>query len=194
MSEDGDVGGAVVLAVARSVFPKQDVKLPMQGILDPPVGAGSGYKDLGFGHSGEGKYAGIGLHFSIDFPACLDPTEGLQAWKIMVFFQSLSRDDHACPGLPAAMPDLLVPRGRMVGLHFAESGAGVRQQRILVGLQRQAIVATACGDCCNHTAIAMQSVCRDDLAFQRDQTEHLASSSPPLSAATLASVRRRRAA
>ena len=41
----GDVGRAIILAVARGIFAERDVKLPVQGILDLPMGAG--HENLG---------------------------------------------------------------------------------------------------------------------------------------------------
>jgi hypothetical protein len=39
----GDAGGAVILAVACGVLAKRHVKLPVQGVLDLPMGAGGGH-------------------------------------------------------------------------------------------------------------------------------------------------------
>jgi len=49
-AQDGDVGGAVILAVARGGLAERDVKLPVQGVLDGPMGADGGHENLGHRH------------------------------------------------------------------------------------------------------------------------------------------------
>ena len=54
-AQDGDVGGAVILAVAplvfmATIFAERDVRLPGQGVPEGPMGAGGGDEDLGRGH------------------------------------------------------------------------------------------------------------------------------------------------
>ena len=41
----GDVGRAIILAVARGIFAERDVKLPVQRVRDLPMGAG--HENLG---------------------------------------------------------------------------------------------------------------------------------------------------
>ena len=124
----GDVGGAVILAVAGGIFPERNVKLPVQGVPGCPMGADGGPEDLGRRHPGQGEMAGFGLHFAIGFPAGLDPAEGLQSWEIMMLCQSLGGNHRACAGFLAAMPGLLVMRDRMVWQNLAETGPGIGQE------------------------------------------------------------------
>jgi hypothetical protein len=70
------------------------------------------------------------------------------------------------------MPGLLVAGGRMVWQDLAETGPGIRQERVLIGLQRQTTVTAALPDRCNRAAIAVQGIGGHDLAFQRDQAWH----------------------
>jgi hypothetical protein len=160
--------------------------------------ADGGHEDLGRRQPGQGEIARFGLHFSIGFPAGPDTPEGLQAWKFMLIRQTLSGNHRAGAGLLAAMPGLLVMRDRMVWRNLAETGPDIGQQRVLVGFQRQAIIAAASGDCCNRAAIAVQcrasAVTTLPLSAIRQSTSSAASNSPPWSAATVASVRRNRAA
>ena len=85
--------------------------------------------------------AGLGRHGAIDLASGLDPAESLQSGEIIVFGQAPGGNHHAGPGLPAAMPGFLLRGRRMVGRDLAETGPGVGQQRVLVGLQRQALRA-----------------------------------------------------
>jgi hypothetical protein len=66
------------------------------------------------------------------------------------------------------MPHFWLARDRMALRNLAETGSGVGQQRVLVGLQGQTIIAPALGNFCNRAAIAVQRVRRHDLALQRD--------------------------
>ena len=60
-----------------------------------------------------------------------------------MFGQSLGGNHRAGPGLLAAMPGSLLTRDRVIWQQLAETGPGIGQQRVLVGLQRQAIIAAA---------------------------------------------------
>jgi len=90
--------------------------------------------------------AGFGLHDATRLAAAFDAAKGFQVGEILVFDQSLGRNHHAGPGLLAAMPGSLLTRDRVIWRQLADTGPGVRQQRVLVGLQRQAIIAATFGD------------------------------------------------
>ena len=88
-----------------------------------------------------GQNLGLRCCLAISFTARLDPPESLEAVEFMVFRQSRGLSDHSCAGLVPAMATVLGAGFRMTVFHLTETGAGVRQKRCLVGLQRQTPVA-----------------------------------------------------
>ena len=67
----------------------------------------------------------------------------------------------------------LRPRARPV--RCRQAGARVRQQRLLIALERDAIVAALADDGRDRPAIAVQRIPGDDLALEVDQPQHLES-------------------
>src|SRR6185436_7324467 len=80
-AEDGDVGGAVVAAVARGVLAQRHVELPVQSVLDVPVRAHGVEQRLRGKLARERKDAHIGLDLAVDRSRRLDASERLQARK-----------------------------------------------------------------------------------------------------------------
>ena len=75
----------------------------------------------------------------------------------MVLGQPLGGNDHCSAALLPPMTGRLKAGHRMVLFHLAEAGPGVGQERLLVGLQRQAPVAALRVDRRNRAAIAVHS-------------------------------------
>ncbi len=85
----------------------------------------------------------------------------------MIFRQTLGGNGRAGAALLAAMPCRLLMRDRMVWQNLVETGQAIGQERVLVGLQCEAIIAAAAsGDWCNRAAIAVQGIRRHDFALE----------------------------
>lgn len=85
----------------------------------------------------------------------LDPSKSLQAREFMMLGQRLARYDSRRPGFGAPVAVILAYRaGERVWLR-PEAGPGIGQERVLVGLEREAPVAATRVDRCNRTAIAV---------------------------------------
>src|SRR5882724_3706003 len=74
-AQDGDVGGAVVAAVARGVLAQRHVELPVQSVLDVPVRAHGLEQGLRRKGARQRKDAHVGLDLAVDDSRRLDASE-----------------------------------------------------------------------------------------------------------------------
>src|SRR5437867_2639979 len=74
-AEDGDVGWAVVAAVARGVLAQCHVELPVQSVLDVPVRAHGLQQRLRRKLARERKDAHVALDLAVDHSRRLDASE-----------------------------------------------------------------------------------------------------------------------
>ena len=138
--------------------------------------------------------AGFSLYGAIRRAAALDAAERLQAREIMVFGQSPGGNHRTGSGLVAAMPGLVLPRCGVVWRQPAGTGPGIGKEpgpgwRIAPGTNRRRPLF----DRCNRAAIAVLAASAVTTLPQsaiRRGTPSAACSSPPWSAAIVASVRR----
>ncbi len=172
-AQDCNCRRSVVLAVARRVLPERDVELPVQRVLDRPVGAHGGQQDLGRGQPGQREDPGLRTGPAVGLARGLYLAEALEPREFMVFCQSLGRNDHGRPRLLPAVTAVFGDRDGVALPDLVRTHPGVRQQRVLVRLQRQAPVAAARVDRRDRAAVAVQCIAGDDLALQRDQPEDL---------------------
>ena len=83
----------------------------------------------------------------------------------MMFRQTFGRNNHGRSGFLPAVAGLFLPGNRMGVFHLAEARPGIGEERVLIGLQRQAPVAAARVDRCHRAAVAVQRIARHDLAL-----------------------------
>ncbi len=76
----------------------------------------------------------------------------------MMFGQKLARYDSRPSGLGSTVAAIPAYRAGVRVWLRSEAGPGIGQERVLVGLERKAPVATARVDRCNRTAIALQGI------------------------------------
>src|SRR5712692_3278488 len=121
---------------------------------------------VGLEAAGEGKDARIRLDLAVDLACALDAAERLQAKKIMMFSETLRVDDDRAARFDAAMSVRLGLRGRVVLLRLRQARACIRQQRVLIALESETIVAASLDNACRHLAVAVQRVGSDNDAFE----------------------------
>ena len=85
--------------------------------------------------------------------------------------QSLARNDGRLSGFRPAVADILGKRAWVRVWLGPEAGPGIGQERVLVGLERQAPVATTRVNRSNRTAIAVQGIGGHHLPLERDQAK-----------------------
>jgi len=150
-----------ICAIARrpvgGVLAQKDIELPGQRVSDGPVGARGCQQDLGRGHTGACEDAVLRGEASIRVAARLNLAEACQPRAITMLGQPFGEGDHGRAGLRLAVAGLLGSDDRLVIPEPAGAGAGVRRQRVLVGLHREAPVAAARIDPRHRVAIAVRA-------------------------------------
>ena len=119
------------------------------------------------------------VDLAVDLARGGDAAERFEALELVMLGEPLGLDHDTDARLDAAMR-LRLGLGRRRRLLAClrrvgrtEAGARIRQQQLLVALERDAVVAALLDDLLDHPPIAVQRVAGDDLALEIDEADHL---------------------
>jgi len=138
-------------------------------VPDGSMGTYGREQDVQCRHTGQGKISCLRSCAVGCLAGDLNPCKGLQVQEIMMISQPLAGYDNCSPVLCPTLANVLGDGRRMSVLLRPEAGPGIEQERVLIGLEHQAPVATAGVDRRNHTAIAVERIGGHHLAIERDQ-------------------------
>ncbi len=141
-SQDGEVCRPIILAVAGQIFVEGNIERPMQRVLDTPMRSNDLKHPVGRPAPGEKEVA-----YDRRFGAApaFHSGDGGKPGKVVL-------QGHKPSGYDAGRPDLVAIMSALggagqLGRRFGRQGRlGIAQQRRLVGLQRQDVIAAAGAD------------------------------------------------
>ena len=173
LSDDGEIGGPVLLSGSGLVFSEQDVELPVEVVFDLPVSSDYAEQFEGGEALGQGIGAALVPGDALAGSRHLDAGDGDQSDQSLGSWRLGERRHHDAADFVAAVGRILGFEDRRsgVGGGFVQRGDGLFMQLGLIGLDGDHIVAAILADGLGHAPMAVESVGGDSTALQRQDLE-----------------------